>query len=91
MKTKLVILVALVSIGYLQWQRSELAVTERLNRSEIDALMQERTAQMVRNAQLKDRLELIKNNSDEVFEGLARQKLFMIKPDEIYVLPLAEE
>lgn len=92
MTIKPVILAAVISaIAYMQWQKAELADAEQLIRSEMSSLVRKNETQQAHNARLKSRLALIEKDSDNVFETLARRKLFMVKPGEIYVLPLAEE
>lgn len=88
---RLLLLLAFAGGGaYLQYQWWQVDAKQAQVARETAALQQENSAQQAKNAQLKQRIDDIRQHPDEIFEELAREKLFMIKPGEIYILPQSE-
>lgn len=87
-----VLLAAVFAAGavYLQWQGIRLNDKEETLRATIAGMESENARQDAENIALKSRIDAIRQHPDELFEELSREKLFMIMPDEIYVLPASE-
>lgn len=90
MKTIFVIALLVAFSGYLQMERWRLDDKRENVAGEVHILQEQNAEQMKKNAALKARLDELKEAPDEVFEALAREKLFMVQPGEQYVLPQSE-
>ena len=90
MKKVLFLLAFAAANLYLQWQLFILESERERVMHENTALKEENDEQRIRNEQLKGQLADLQETPHEAFEELARERLLMIKSDEIYVLPQSE-
>ncbi|MCH9704773.1 MAG: septum formation initiator family protein [Proteobacteria bacterium] len=90
MKTLLVIALLLGGGVYLQWQGVIVGDKQTQLRDTIADLANNNQQQQEKNKHLKKRLDDLRQNPEAAFEALAREKLLMIKEDEIYILPESE-
>ena len=74
----------------LQWQGWRLDAQQAQVAEEVHRLKQQNAAQTAKIDRLKTWLDELKGDSEGLLEELVREKLFMIKPGEVYILPQSE-